>query len=76
MLNAVCSMDWHGSLLAAAGKEGRCSIFVLPPNSAASDADSDNNPTHPLLSCRLHQSWVAEVQFVGRGASSGDTQGQ
>eukprot|EP00892_Ulva_mutabilis_P008765 jgi/Ulvmu1/6260/UM028_0118.1 len=62
-LKAIYSLDWHGNMVAAAGKEGWCSLFCVPE--AAAEA-----PRQELIASRLHRSWLADVQLLPALATS------
>ncbi|KAL0034450.1 hypothetical protein WJX79_002846 [Trebouxia sp. C0005] len=53
------SMDVQGSLLAAGGKNGHAAVFGIQQAMAGQEGE-----TAPLLSARLHKSWIADVQLL------------
>lgn len=59
-------MDWHKNLIVAAGKEGHASVFALPSH------PDPYTPVEPVMSSKLHKSWIAEAQFVKPHTASGE----
>ncbi|KAL0029914.1 hypothetical protein WJX77_007230 [Trebouxia sp. C0004] len=53
------SMDVQGSLLAAGGKNGHAAVFGIQRAMAGQEGE-----TAPLLSAKLHKSWIADVQLL------------
>ena len=69
------SVDYYhnngqGRLIAAAGKNGHCSIFACSQNL---HDDDDANDVDPLISQKLHKGWISDVAFMSRDGPSSQT---
>lgn len=59
-LKRAYSIHVHKNLLAAAGKDGRASMFVMKPKYEQPDE------MEAVMSAKLHGGWIADIQFLDR----------